>query len=155
MIQTKTLKEALKDPGVIEVVEGLLSEVTYSDKGLMPANLYKQTSHYVQAFDATYKIADYTNGWWLRDVIIVCTHIDATPFLDIIALFRSDIALGVRVNNIIQGERSYKYYKKDYCLYLCFTAPGTQPNNAYIMSPYGINRVGDAAFIDDSFTEIV
>lgn len=37
MIQTKTLKEALKDPGVIEVVGELLSEATTEKKGLMPS----------------------------------------------------------------------------------------------------------------------
>ena len=34
MIQTKTLKEALKDPGVIEVVEGLIGNVTLEKNGL-------------------------------------------------------------------------------------------------------------------------
>ncbi len=34
MIQTKTLKEALKDPGVIEVVEELLPEVSATRNGL-------------------------------------------------------------------------------------------------------------------------
>ena len=121
----------------------------------MSANLYKQTAHYVQAFNATYKIADYTSGWWLRDVLIVCTHIDSRPFLDIIAAFRSDTYFEVSVSKIIQGERSYKYYKKDNSLYICFTSPGEQPNNAYIMSPYGIEKMGEANFIDDSFTEIV
>lgn len=35
MIQTKTLKEALKDPGVIEVVEELIGTVTEGKAGLM------------------------------------------------------------------------------------------------------------------------
>ena len=38
MIQTKTLKEALKDPGVIEVVEGLIGIATYNKNGLQKAN---------------------------------------------------------------------------------------------------------------------
>lgn len=40
MIQTKTLKEALKDPGVIEVVGGLLPEVSKTQKGLINKELY-------------------------------------------------------------------------------------------------------------------
>ena len=40
MIQTKTLKEALKDPGVIEVVEELIGNIDTHSKGLMPANSY-------------------------------------------------------------------------------------------------------------------
>ena len=43
MIQTKTLKEALKDPGVIEVVGELIPEATSTNKGLMPA---KYRSYY-------------------------------------------------------------------------------------------------------------
>ena len=35
MIQTKTLKEALKDPGVIEVVEELIGTATWEKDGLM------------------------------------------------------------------------------------------------------------------------
>ena len=34
MIQTKTLKEALKDPGVIEVVEELIGEAGANKAGL-------------------------------------------------------------------------------------------------------------------------
>lgn len=36
MIQTKTLKEALKDPGVIEVVEELIGTVNSNNTGLAP-----------------------------------------------------------------------------------------------------------------------
>ena len=38
MIQTKTLKEALKDPGVIEVVEELIGIASEDKKGLMPTS---------------------------------------------------------------------------------------------------------------------
>ena len=43
MIQTKTLKEALKDPGVIEVVEGLLPRVSPDSDGLLTMNDYSRT----------------------------------------------------------------------------------------------------------------
>lgn len=54
MIQTKTLKEALKDPGVIEVVEELLPEVSSEDKGLFPSRYY----HYacpLSVYDEEYR----------------------------------------------------------------------------------------------------
>lgn len=41
MIQTKTLKEALKDPGVIEVVGVLLPTATYNSKGIVSFATYR------------------------------------------------------------------------------------------------------------------
>lgn len=135
-------------------VEELIGEATYSDKGLMPAKLYKQTAHYVQAFNATYKIIDYTNSLWSRDVIMICTHIDSSPLLDIVGVFRSDMDFYAEVKSIVKREKNYKYYKKDNALFICFLAEGTMPNNAYIMTPYGVEKVGGSDFIDESFTEI-
>ena len=63
MIQTKTLKEALKDPGVIEVVEELIGEATATKGGLFPSRYY----HYacpITVYDSDYhkiKIA-FTGG---------------------------------------------------------------------------------------------
>ena len=44
MIQTKTLKEALKDPGVIEVVGELLGTASSTTNGLMSSSTYKKTA---------------------------------------------------------------------------------------------------------------
>jgi hypothetical protein len=135
-------------------VEELIGEATYSDKGLMPAKLYKQTPHYVPAFNATYKILFHKNIW-LRDVIMVCTHSDSSPFFDVIGVFRTDLDFHAKVMSFTPGFRQYKYYKKDNILYVSFFNDEGQPNNAYIMSPYGIEKVGDSTFIDESFTEIM
>lgn len=43
MIQTKTLKEALKDPGVIEVVEELIGAATPNNDGLLSKGDYSRT----------------------------------------------------------------------------------------------------------------
>lgn len=134
-------------------MEELIGEATFSDKGLMPAKLYKQTAHYVSAFNATYKIL-FHKDIWLRDVVMICTHMDSLPLLDIVGAFRSDMDFYVEVNSIVKRETNYKYYKKDNALYICFLAEGTMPNKAYIMSPYGIEKMGGSDFIDESFTEI-
>lgn len=51
MIQTKTLKEALKDPGVIEVVEELLPTASSTHNGLLDKKFINGTSLTIPAID--------------------------------------------------------------------------------------------------------
>ena len=154
MIQTKTLKEALKDPGVIEVVEGLIGEAGTNKTGLLSAQKFKEYPHFLKGYNSTYKIASNIKDWE-RHPIMVMHNYGETSYLEIISYIASTENLTAKVSYVLQKTDSVKYYKKDRNIYVCFTNDDAMPNYAYILSSHGVEKVGDATYIDDSFTEIM
>jgi hypothetical protein len=78
-----------------------------------------------------------------------------TSYLEIISYIASTENLTAKVSYVLQKTDSVKYYKKDRNIYVCFTNDDAMPNYAYILSSHGVEKVGDATYIDDSFTEIM
>lgn len=141
-------------------MEELLSEADTNKKGLLSKELYRTTAHYVEAYNTVYKLTDIgLDKWWIRFPISICSHIDNYPFTDTIAVFKSDIDLNVQIVRVVSNpneiSKKVKYYIKDKELYISFLASPTQPNNAFIASPYFYKKVGTPQeIIDGSFKEV-
>ena len=132
----------------------LIGETTIEKAGLLSPNLFKVYPHFVNAYEAVYKIADNMTDWY-RAPIMVLYNDSASTSLDFLTFLYSptDGILQSLKRFFIKPER-VKYYKKGRDIFVSFTYDETQPNHAYILSPYGAQLVGTPDIIDDSFTEI-
>lgn len=137
-----------------QVVGELIGETTIEKAGLLSPNLFKVYPHFVNAYEAVYKIADNMTDWY-RAPIMVLYNDSASTSLDFLTFLYSptDGILQSLKRFFIKPER-VKYYKKGRDIFVSFTYDGTQPNHAYILSPHGVQLVGTPDIIDDSFTEI-
>jgi len=156
MIQTKTLKEALKDPGVIEVVEELIGEAGANKTGLLSAQKFKEYPHFLKGYNSTYKIASNVKNWERRPILLL-HNFGNTSYLDILsyAIGADENKYTITLVHLLKDAENVRYYKKNRDIYVCFRYEDTQPNNTYILSSHGVERVGDSKFVDDSFTEII
>lgn len=132
----------------------LIGETTIEKAGLLSPDLFKVYPHFVNAYEAVYKIADNVTDWY-RAPIMVLYNDSASTSLDFLTFLYSptDGILQSLKRFFIKPER-VKYYKKGRDIFVSFTYDGTQPNHAYILSPHGVQLVGTPDIIDDSFTEI-
>lgn len=135
-------------------LEELIGTVTSQKHGLMPSEQFSRSPHYVKAYDIVYKLTKEV-GIWERDCIVIQSHNSALPFMDEIGLIRTPNEFIVNIIRIgDSGDIKTKYYKKNNDVYVSFAEPSSNPNNAFIMSPYMYEAVGKPNIIDESFSEI-
>ena len=132
----------------------LIGTTTIEKAGLLSPDLFKVYPHFVNAYDSVYKIADNVADWY-RAPIMVLYNDSASTSLDFLTFLYSptDGILQSLKRFFIKPER-VKYYKKGRDIFVSFTYDGTQPNHAYILSPYGAQLVGTPDIIDETFIEI-
>ena len=135
-------------------MEGLIGEAGTNKTGLLSAQKFKEYPHFLKGYNSTYKIASNIKDWE-RHPIMVMHNYGETSYLEIISYIASTENLTAKVSYVLQKTDSVKYYKKDRNIYVCFTNDDAMPNYAYILSSHGVEKVGDATYIDDSFTEIM
>ena len=137
-----------------KVVGELIGTTTIEKAGLLSPDLFKVYPHFVNAYDSVYKIADNVADWY-RAPIMVLYNDSASTSLDFLTFLYSptDGILQSLKRFFIKPER-VKYYKKGRDIFVSFTYDGTQPNHAYILSPYGAQLVGTPDIIDETFIEI-
>ena len=136
------------------VVEELIGEAGPDKVGLLSAQKFKEYPHFLKGYNSTYKIASNIKDWERCPIMVLHNYGD-NSYLEVISYIASTENLTAKVSYILQKTDSVKYYKKGRDIYVCFTNDDAMPNNAYILSSHGVEKVGDATFIDDSFTEIM
>lgn len=136
------------------VVEELIGEAGPDKAGLLSAQKFKEYPHFIKGYNSTYKIASNIKDWE-RHPIMVMHNYGENSYLEVISYIASTVNLTAKVSYVLQKTDSVKYYKKDRDIYVCFTNDDAMLNYAYILSSHGVEKVGDATYIDDSFTEIM
>ena len=135
-------------------MEGLIGEAGANKAGLLSAQKFKEYPHFLKGYNSTYKIASNIKNWE-RHPIMVIHNYGENSYLEVISYVASTETLTAKVSYVLQKPDSVKYYKKNRDIYVCFTYGNTITNYAYILSSHGVEKVGDASYIDDSFTEII
>ena len=135
-------------------MEELIGEAGPDKAGLLSAQKFKEYPHFLKGYNSTYKIASNIKDWE-RHPIMVMHNFGYNSYLEVISYIASTETVNAKVSYVLQKADSVKYYKKDRDIYVCFTNDDAMPNYAYILSSHGVEKVGDATYIDDSFTEIM
>ena len=135
-------------------MEGLIGEAGANKAGLLSAQKFKEYPHFLKGYNSTYKIASNIKDWE-RHPIMVMHNFGYNSYLEVISYIASTETVNAKVSYVLQKADYVKYYIKNRDIYVCFTYDDAMPNYAYILSSHGVEKVGDASYIDDSFTEIM
>ena len=135
-------------------VEELIGEAGPDKTGLLSAQKFKEYPHSLKGYNSTYKIASNIKDWERHPIMVMHNH-GYYSYLEVISYIASTENLEAKVSYVLQKTDTVKYYKKNRDIYVCFTDSDAMPNYAYILSSHGVEKVGDASYIDDSFTEIM
>ena len=135
-------------------MEELIGEAGANKAGLLSAQKFKEYPHFLKGYNSTYKIASNIKDWE-RHPIMVMHNYGYYSYLEVISYIASTENLDAKVSYVLQKADTVKYYKKNRDIYVCFTNREEKPDYAYILSSHGVEKVGDASYIDDSFTEIM
>lgn len=136
-------------------MEGLIGEAGANKAGLLSIQKFKEYPHFLKGYNSTYKIASNVKDWERCPILVLHNYGD-TSYLDIISYIAGEgNNFNVRVSNLLNKAEKVRYYKKDRNIYVCFKYDNNLPNNTYILSSHGAERVGDATYIDEGFIEIV
>ena len=137
-----------------QVVGELIGETTIEKAGLLSPDLFKVYPHFVNAYEAVYKIADNVADWYRAPIAVLCND-SADTCMDFLSfIYIPDTGLAASLKRILKKPLQVKYYIKGRDLFVSFTFNNELPNHAYILSPHGVQLVGTPDIIDDSFTEI-
>lgn len=154
MIQKIEFKQVITSN--IDIIGNLLPISTDQQKGLLSSEDHKIYPKYLSLLNKTYKIGPFRP--WERFSVFFLYNSSTLSCLDLIGLLNNSpdnvSHLTGSVKHLANSSESIKYYVKEDEFFIQCNFESTQPNHAYILSPLGIEEVGTAEYIDDSFTEI-
>lgn len=164
MIQKKSLKEAIQNPGIISVVGGLLPTATFNNKGILSSSAYRNIPQKInigKEYNAI-RIAD-NLGKWIRQSISFFGYIPSGKKLAFhgFAYFETtDITLNGGAKILSYGDNSegllelYSREENDkFHLYLVAPISGSSEiDTFFITSPYECVR--EKIILDDSFKKL-
>lgn len=132
----------------------LIGTTTIEKAGLLSPDLFKVYPHFVNAYEAVYKIADNVTDWYRAPIAVLYNKSESVG-LDFLAfLYSPTKGMTQSLKRFFIKPEQVKYYKKGRDIFVSFTYDGTQPNHAYILSPHGVQLAGTPDIIDETFIEI-